>query len=372
MNIDKKRKILAVFGTRPEAIKMCPLVNELKKRNSLHTSVCVTAQHRQMLDPVLKSFGVIPDWDLNIMTHGQTLFDITEKVLREMGNVLKRENPDLVLVHGDTTTAFATSLAAFYTKIPVGHVEAGLRTYNTNIPFPEEFNRQAIGLTARLHFAPSEIAKKNLLAEGKSPDSVFLTGNTVVDALKTTIKADFVLPEPNRTAGKKLIFLTMHRRENQGEPMRAVFCAIRKIADSFNNAVIIYPVHKNREIEALAWRELGGHERIILCEPLEVYDCHNLLARSYMALTDSGGIQEEATALGIPTLVLRELTERPEGIWAGILKPVGTNPQKIYDETKKLLENPQERIAMAKSANVYGDGGASQKITDIIEKFLTQ
>ncbi len=368
MDTKKKRTVMAVFGTRPEAIKMCPLVNELKRREALRTLVCVTAQHRQMLDRALETFGVVPDFDLDVMTHGQTLKDVTEKVLRGVSTLLELEKADLVLVHGDTTTAFAASLAAFYEKIPVGHVEAGLRTYDLSAPFPEEFNRQAIGLTAKLHFAPTALAARNLLDEGADPNSVFITGNTVVDALKTTLRHNFEIPDAAR--GKKLIFLTAHRRENQGAPMRAILGTVRKIADDFKDVAIICPVHKNREVEKTVTALLGGHERIILCPPLETADCHNLLARSYIVLTDSGGIQEETTALGIPTLVLRESTERPEGVSAGVLKIVGSAPETIYREAKRLLESPQAHADMSKSANVYGDGNASRAIADVIEKFI--
>ena len=368
--IERKPKILVVFGTRPEAIKLCPLILELKGRAGLETAVCVTGQHRAMLDGVLSEFGVTPDFDLDVMTHGQTLFDLTRRILRGMDLVLRRESPHLVLVHGDTSTAFAAALAAFYSQIPIGHVEAGLRTGDLRAPFPEEFNRQAVGVMAKLHFAPTNLTKENLLREGKSPSSVFVTGNTVADALKATVKSDFSHPALEAARGKRLIFMTAHRRENLGAPLVAIFNAARRIADEFEDALILYPVHKNREITELAHRELGGHERIILCEPLEATACHNLLARSYFALTDSGGIQEEATALGVPTLVLREVTERPEGLAAGTLRLVGCDGESIYREAKALLEFPDRRAKMAQPHGVYGNGDASRKIADVIENYF--
>lgn len=361
------KKIMLVFGTRPEAIKMCPLVNELKKRKTIKTIVCVTGQHRQMLEQVLKAFNVKPDYDLSIMKEKQTLFDITTGILERIKNVLENEKPDTVLVHGDTTTAFAAALACFYLQIPVGHVEAGLRTYNIYSPYPEEFNRQAVGIVAKYNFAPTELSKQNLLNEGKNPESIYITGNTAIDALKTTVKEDYTSEHLEWAKGSRLIMVTAHRRENLGEPMHHMFRAIRRIIDEHPDVKAIYPIHMNPVVRQAAEEELGGCENIRIIEPLDVLDFHNYLARSYLILTDSGGIQEEAPSLGKPVLVMRDTTERPEGIAAGTLKLVGTNEDIIYRNFKDLLENQSSYDAMSKASNPYGDGFACKRIADILE-----
>ena len=361
------KKIMLVFGTRPEAIKMCPLVNELKKRKTIKTIVCVTGQHRQMLEQVLKAFNVNPDYDLSIMKEKQTLFDITAGILERIKNVLENEKPDTVLVHGDTTTAFAAALACFYLQIPVGHVEAGLRTYNIYSPYPEEFNRQAVGIVAKYNFAPTELSKQNLLNEGKNPESIYITGNTAIDALKTTVKEDYTSEHLEWAKGSRLIMITAHRRENLGEPMHHMFRAIRRIIDEHPDVKAIYPIHMNPVVRQAAEEELGGCENIRIIEPLDVLDFHNYLARSYLILTDSGGIQEEAPSLGKPVLVMRDTTERPEGIAAGTLKLVGTNEDIIYRNFKDLLENQSSYDAMSKASNPYGDGFACKRIADILE-----
>ena len=361
------KKIMLVFGTRPEAIKMCPLVNELKKRKTIKTIVCVTGQHRQMLEQVLKAFNVKPDYDLSIMKEKQTLFDITTGILERIKNVLENEKPDTVLVHGDTTTAFAAALACFYLQIPVGHVEAGLRTYNIYSPYPEEFNRQAVGIVAKYNFAPTELSKQNLLNEGKNPESIYITGNTAIDALKTTVKEDYTSEHLEWAKGSRLIMITAHRRENLGEPMHHMFRAIRRIIDEHPDVKAIYPIHMNPVVRQAAEEELGGCENIRIIEPLDVLDFHNYLARSYLILTDSGGIQEEAPSLGKPVLVMRDTTERPEGIAAGTLKLVGTNEDIIYRNFKDLLENQSSYDAMSKASNPYGDGFACKRIADILE-----
>lgn len=361
------KKIMLVFGTRPEAIKMCPLVNELKSRKTLKTVVCVTGQHRQMLDQVLEAFSVTPDYDLSIMKDKQTLFDITTNILVRIREVLEKEQPDVVLVHGDTSTTFVTALACFYLQIPVGHVEAGLRTYNIYSPYPEEFNRQAVSVIARYNFAPTELSKNNLIKEGKDPENIFVTGNTAIDALKTTVREDFSHPELSWAEGSRLITITAHRRENLGEPMHHMFRAIRRIMEEHEDVKAIYPIHMNPVVRKAAEEELGGFDRIHIIEPLEVLDFHNLLARSFLILTDSGGIQEEAPSLGKPVLVMRDTTERPEGIAAGTLKLVGTDEETIYDNFKELLENPDTYNAMSKASNPYGDGFASRRIADILE-----
>lgn len=362
------KKIMVVFGTRPEAIKMCPLVNELKSRKKIETVVLVTGQHRQMLDVVLNAFGVVPDYDLSIMKQQQTLFDITTGILDGIKNVLEKEKPDTVLVHGDTTTSFVTALACFYMQIPVGHVEAGLRTYNIYSPYPEEFNRQAVGIVAKYNFAPTELSKSNLLKEGKNPESIFVTGNTAIDALKTTIKKDYSHKELEWAEGSRLIMITAHRRENLGEPMEHMFRAIRRIIEEYPDIKAIYPIHLNPVVREAADKFLSGCDRIRLIEPLDVLDFHNFLSRSYLILTDSGGIQEEAPSLGKPVLVMRDTTERPEGIKAGTLKLVGTNEETIYKEFKNLLENEAEYQKMSKASNPYGDGFACRRIADILEK----
>ena len=360
------KKVMLVFGTRPEAIKMCPLVNELKSRNNVHTIVCVTGQHRQMLDQVLEIFEVEPDYDLSIMKSKQTLFDITTNILNKIREILEIEKPDIVLVHGDTSTTFATALSCFYLQIPVGHVEAGLRTYNIYSPYPEEFNRQAVGIVASYNFAPTELAKKNLIREGKNPKSIFITGNTAIDALKTTVRADYNHPELDWANGSRLIMLTAHRRENLGEPMHHMFRAIRRIVDENPDVKVIYPIHMNPLVRKAAKDELGNDERIHIIEPLDVLDFHNFLARSYLILTDSGGIQEEAPSLGKPVLVMRDTTERPEGIIAGTLKLVGTDENTIYHEFKRLLSDNSEYEKMSKASNPYGDGFACKRIADIL------
>ena len=362
------KKVMLVFGTRPEAIKMCPLVLELKKRKSIQTVVCVTGQHRQMLDQVLDAFGVEPDHDLSIMKDRQTLFDVTTNILERIKAVLENEKPDVVLVHGDTSTTFVTALACFYLQIPVGHVEAGLRTYDIYSPYPEEFNRQAVSIIAKYNFAPTELSRQNLLKEGKKDETIYVTGNTAIDALKTTVRPDYSHPELEWAAGSRLIMLTAHRRENLGEPMHHMFRAIRRIVDEHPDIKVIYPIHMNPVVRKAADEELGNDDRIHIIDPLEVLDFHNFLARSYLILTDSGGIQEEAPSLGKPVLVMRDTTERPEGIAAGTLKLVGTNEETIYAEFKRLLENNSAYEAMSKASNPYGDGFACKRIADILEK----
>ena len=362
------KTIMLVFGTRPEAIKMCPLVNELKSRDNLKTVVCVTGQHRQMLDQVLDAFRVVPDYDLSIMKTGQTLFDITTNILNSIGDVLDKVKPDVVLVHGDTSTTFVTALACFYKQIAVGHVEAGLRTYNIYSPYPEEFNRQAVSIISQYNFAPTELSKQNLLKEGKKAETIWVTGNTAIDALKTTVREDYTHPELEWASDSRLIIITAHRRENLGEPMHHMFRAIRRIMDEHPDVKAIYPIHMNPIVRKAADMELGGCDRIHIIEPLEVLDFHNFLARSYLILTDSGGIQEEAPSLGRPVLVMRDTTERPEGIKAGTLKLVGTDEEVIYRSFKELLENKEAYDAMAYASNPYGDGLACKRIVDILEK----
>ena len=361
------KKVLIVFGTRPEAIKMCPLVNELKSRENIITKVCVTGQHRQMLDQVLEIFKVIPDYDLSIMKDKQTLFDITTSILNSIKEVLEAERPDVVLVHGDTSTTFVTALACYYLQIPVGHVEAGLRTYNIFSPYPEEFNREAVGIISKYNFTPTEVSKKNLLREGKSPETVFVTGNTVIDALKTTVRKNYHHPELDWAEGSRLILLTAHRRENLGAPMHSMFRAIRRIVDETPDVKVIYPIHMNPLVRKAASEELGNDDRIRIIEPLDVLDFHNFMARSYLILTDSGGIQEEAPSLGKPVLVMRDTTERPEGIEAGTLKLVGTSEEVIYREFKRLLIDKNEYDKMSKASNPYGDGFACKRIANILD-----
>lgn len=361
------KTVMLVFGTRPEAIKMCPLVNELKTRKGIKTVVCVTGQHRQMLDQVLDVFGVTPDYDLSIMKDKQTLFDITTNILSGIKSVLEEVKPDVVLVHGDTSTTFVTALACFYLQIPVGHVEAGLRTYNIYSPYPEEFNRQAVSIIAKYNFAPTELSRENLIREGKDPSTIYVTGNTAIDALKTTVKTDYSHPELEWAKGSKLIIITAHRRENLGEPMHHMFRAIRRIMDEHKDVKAIYPIHMNPIVRQEAEEELSGCNRIHIIEPLEVIDFHNFLAQSYMILTDSGGIQEEAPSLGKPVLVMRDTTERPEGIAAGTLKLVGTDEETIYKNFKLLLEDKIEYDKMAHASNPYGDGFACKRIADVLE-----
>ena len=358
---------MLVFGTRPEAIKMCPLVNELKKRKKLETIVCVTGQHRQMLDQVLKAFNVVPDYDLSIMRDKQTLFDVTINILENIKQVLEEAKPDVVLVHGDTSTTFATALACFYLQIAVGHVEAGLRTYNIFSPYPEEFNRQAVSIISRYNFAPTELSKKNLLKEGKKEKTIYVTGNTAIDALKTTVRDEYTHPELEWAKDSRLILITAHRRENLGEPMKNMFRAIRRVMDEHPDVKAIYPIHMNPVVRETAREILGDDERIHIIEPMDVLDFHNFQARSHLILTDSGGIQEEAPSLGKPVLVMRDTTERPEGIEAGTLKLVGTEEEVIYRNFKELLENSESYERMAHASNPYGDGKACQRIADILE-----
>jgi UDP-N-acetylglucosamine 2-epimerase (non-hydrolysing) len=357
---------MLVFGTRPEAIKMCPLVNELKTRKELKTVVCVTGQHREMLDQVLHAFSVVPDYDLSIMLPKQTLFDITTNILNKIKTVLEEVKPDVVLVHGDTSTTFVTALACFYLQIPVGHVEAGLRTYNIFSPYPEEFNRQAVSIISQYNFAPTELSKKNLLREGKKPETIFVTGNTAIDALKTTVRPDYSHPQLDWADGSRLIMITAHRRENLGEPMHAMFRAIRRIVEEHEGVKAIYPIHFNPVVRQAADEELSGCDRIRIIEPLDVLDFHNFMAKSYMILTDSGGIQEEAPSLGKPVLVMRDTTERPEGIEAGTLKLVGTTEEVIYKNFKLLLNDEEAYKAMSQASNPYGDGFACKKIADAV------
>ncbi len=362
------KKVMLVFGTRPEAIKMCPLVNELKKRKELQIVVCVTGQHRQMLDMVLEAFDVTPDYDLSIMKDKQTLFDVTTNILNRIKEVLEKEKPNVVLVHGDTSTTFVTALACFYLQIPVGHVEAGLRTYNIYSPYPEEFNRQAVSIISKFNFAPTELSKQNLLKEGKDPNSIYVTGNTAIDALKTTVRENYTHPELEWAKGSRLIMITAHRRENLGEPMRHMFKAIRRVMDEHPDVKAIYPIHMNPVVREIADEFLGGDDRIHIIEPLDVLDFHNFLSRSYLILTDSGGIQEEAPSLGKPVLVMRDTTERPEGIAAGTLKLVGTEEETIYNEFSRLLSDKEEYETMSKASNPYGDGHACERIADVLCK----
>lgn len=361
------KKIMLVFGTRPEAIKMCPLINELKLRRSLQTVVCVTGQHRQMLDQVLDTFGVVPDYDLNIMKDKQTLFDITTNILNGIKSILEEVKPDVVLVHGDTTTSFVTALAAFYLQIPVGHVEAGLRTYNIYSPYPEEFNRQAVSIVSKYNFAPTAMAAENLKREGKDPSSIFVTGNTVIDAMQHTVRSDYTHPELDWVGNDKLIFITAHRRENLGEPMHHMFRAIRRVLNEHPECKAIYPIHMNPVVRKAAEDELGNCSQIHIIDPIEVFDCHNFEARAFLCLTDSGGIQEECPSYGVPVLVMRDTTERPEGVAAGTLRLVGTNEETIYHNFKELLENEESYNKMAHACNPYGDGHACSRIADILE-----
>lgn len=362
-----KKKIVVVFGTRPEAIKMCPLVNELKDHpGDFETIVCVTGQHREMLDQVLEVFNVVPEYDLSIMKPDQTLFDVTSEVLLSIKAVLEKEEPDVVLVHGDTTTSFAAALAAFYLQIPLGHVEAGLRTHNMYSPWPEEFNRQAVDLICEYYFAPTEKSKQNLLAEGKPREKIYVTGNTGIDALKTTVRDNYIHPELEWASDARLILITAHRRENLGEPMHNMFRAIRRVMEEYPDTKAIYPIHMNPRVREAAHTELDGFERLHIIDPLEVIDFHNFMARSYLILTDSGGIQEEAPSLGKPVLVMRDTTERPEGVEAGTLKLVGTDEEAIYQEFSRLLTDAQEYKFMSQASNPYGDGCASGRIARVL------
>ena len=367
----KKIKVMSVFGTRPEAIKMAPLVKELEKREEIESIVSVTAQHREMLDQVLETFKIKPDYDLNIMKSGQTLAEVTTRALLGLENVIKESKPDIVLVHGDTTTTFAASLAAFYNQTAIGHVEAGLRTNDKYSPFPEEMNRQCVDRMSDLYFAPTEISKNNLLKEGIDENKIYVTGNTAIDAMSTTINKNYTHKElewikPN----EKMILLTAHRRENLGEPMRNIFKGIKRVVDEFEDVKVLYPIHMNPKVREVANEIFASCDRVKLIEPLEVFDFHNFQNKAYLILTDSGGIQEEAPSLGKPVLVLRDTTERPEGINAGTLKLVGTNEETIYKETKKLLTDKAEYDRMSKASNPYGDGHTSERIVDaIIKKF---
>jgi UDP-N-acetylglucosamine 2-epimerase (non-hydrolysing) len=363
---------MLVFGTRPEAIKMCPLVKELRTRPGIQTVVCVTGQHREMLDMVLKTFGVTPEYDLAIMQDRQTLFDVTTNILNRIKAVLDQEQPDVVLVHGDTSTTFVTALACFYLQIPVGHVEAGLRTYNLYSPFPEEFNRQAVSILSRFNFAPTQQARENLLREQRDPATIYVTGNTGIDALRTTVRQDYTHPQLEWARDSRLILVEVHRRESLGEPMARMFRAIRRVCDEHPDIKVIYPIHMNPAVREIARKELSGDDRIRLIEPLDVLDFHNFMARCHLILTDSGGIQEEAPSLGKPVLVMRDTTERPEGVQAGTLKLVGTQENVIYQTFRELLENDAAYAAMSGASNPYGDGFASRRIADILERELEE
>ena len=369
--MDKRIKVMSIFGTRPEAIKMAPLVKELERREETESIVCVTAQHRQMLDQVLDTFSITPDYDLNIMKQGQTLSDITTAALLGLEGVIKEARPDLILVHGDTTTTFAGALAAFYQQVAIGHVEAGLRTDNKYSPYPEEMNRQMVDRLTDMFFAPTALSRENLLRENVPAEKIYVTGNTAIDAMATTVKEDYTHPEL-AWIGKKerLILLTAHRRENLGDPMRSIFRGVRRIVDEFPDVKVLYPIHLNPAVRQVAREVFDGCDRIRLIEPLEVFDFHNFQNRSFLILSDSGGIQEEAPSLGKPVLVLRDTTERPEGIEAGTLKLVGTDEDTIYRETRRLLTDEEEYGCMSRASNPYGDGHASERIADaIIEKF---
>lgn len=364
----KKIKVMTIFGTRPEAVKMAPLIKELKSRKEINCIVCVTAQHREMLDQVLNAFNIIPEYDLDIMKKGQSLSEITNKVLTKLEEVIKKEKPNIILVHGDTTTTFAGALAAYYCKTDIGHIEAGLRTNNKYSPYPEEMNRQMVGVLADIHFAPTLESKQNLLSEGKKEENIYVTGNTVIDALKTTVDCNYSNEILDWVDNDKLILLTAHRRENLGNPMRNIFKAIKRIVEEIPNIKVIYPIHLNPIIKEIAKEELENNDKIKLINPLEVIDFHNFMNKANIILTDSGGIQEEAPSLGKPVIVLRDTTERPEGIKAGTLKLVGTDEEKIYQTVKCLLSNQKEYEKMSKASNPYGDGNASKKIANIIIK----
>lgn len=360
------KKVMVVFGTRPEAIKMCPVIIELKKVKSIHTIVTVTGQHREMLDQVLEIFGVIPDYDLEIMEKAQTLFDITERVMDGMCSILKKEMPDIVMVHGDTTTSFAAALSAFYMNIKIAHVEAGLRTYDTTSPYPEEFNRHAVGIIADYNFAPTERAKQNLINEGRKEDTIWVTGNTVIDALKTTVQKDYVHPELEWCKEYRLVLITAHRRENLGDPMRDIFKGIKRVLDEHDDVRAIYPVHLNPKVRKISKEVFGNDERIHLIEPLDVFDFHNFMNAAYLILTDSGGIQEEAPSLGKPVLVLRTTTERPEGVEAGTVRLTGNREEQVYKDFKLLLDDEEEYQKMSKAINPYGDGIAAERIVRVL------
>ena len=366
-------KVMSIFGTRPEAIKMAPLVKELEKRKEIESIVCVTAQHREMLDQVLNTFDIKPDYDLNIMKQGQSLADVTTRALVGLEEVIKKVKPDIVLVHGDTTTTFAGALAAFYNQVAIGHVEAGLRTYDKYSPYPEEMNRQMVDRLSDMYFAPTEISKDNLLKENIDESKIYITGNTAIDAMSTTVDENYTHPELDWiNAGERMILLTAHRRENLGEPMRHIFRAIKRVVDEFSDVKVIYPIHMNPRVREVANEVFGDADRVKLIEPLEVFDFHNFQNKSYIILTDSGGIQEEAPSLGKPVLVLRDTTERPEGIKAGTLKLVGTDEDVIYEETKKLLLDKKAYEKMSKASNPYGDGHASERIVDAIIEYFNK
>ena len=372
--MEPSKKILLVFGTRPEAIKMCPLVLELARRPVFRPVVCVTGQHREMLDQVLECFGVVPDYDLAIMQPGQTLFDITTRILNGLRPILEQEKPDAVLVHGDTSTAFAAGLAAFYLQLPIGHVEAGLRTYNIASPFPEEFNRQAVDAFSHWYFAPTQTARQTLLQENKDPKKIFVTGNTSIDALHQTVRTGYTHPDLDwaRADGARFVLLTAHRRENLGTPMRHIFQGIRRVLDEHPEVRVLYPIHKNPLVRQTAQEVFGDESRLRMIEPLDVLDFHNFMAAADLILTDSGGIQEEAPALGKPVLVLRDTTERPEGVVAGTLQLVGTTEEGVYTAFRTLLDDPAVYHRMSKAANPYGDGTASRQIADILQAELAR
>ena len=366
-------KVMSIFGTRPEAIKMAPLVKELEKRENIESIVCVTAQHREMLDQVLETFDIKPDYDLNIMKQGQTLGDVTTRALTGLEEVIKEARPDIVLVHGDTTTTFAGALAAFYNQVAIGHVEAGLRTDNKYSPYPEEMNRQMVDRLSDMYFAPTEISKNNLLKENINESKIYITGNTAIDAMSTTVDKNYTHKELEWIKpGERMILLTAHRRENLGEPMRHIFRAIKRMVDEFDDVKVIYPIHMNPKVREVANEVFDGDDKVKLIEPLEVFDFHNFQNKSYIILTDSGGIQEEAPSLGKPVLVLRDTTERPEGISAGTLKLVGTDEDIIYEETKRLLTDSKEYERMSKASNPYGDGHASERIVDAIVEYFNK
>lgn len=366
-------KVMSIFGTRPEAIKMAPLVKELESRKEIKSIVCVTAQHREMLDQVLETFDIKPDYDLNIMKLGQTLADVTTRALVGLEKIIKEVKPDIVLVHGDTTTTFAGALAAFYNQVSIGHVEAGLRTYDKYSPFPEEMNRQMVDCMTDMYFAPTNLSKENLLKQNIEEEKIYVTGNTAIDAMKTTVNKDYSNEVLDWIDSDRMILLTAHRRENLGEPMRHIFRAIRRLCDEFNDIKVVYPIHMNPKVREVANEVFKGCNKVRLIEPLEVFDFHNFQNKSYIIMSDSGGIQEEAPSLGKPVLVLRDTTERPEGIEAGTLKLVGTDEEKIYEEAKKLLTDKNEYEKMSKASNPYGDGLASERITDaIINRFVSK
>lgn len=366
----KKIKVMSVFGTRPEAIKMAPLVKELEKREEIESIVAVTAQHREMLDQVLETFNIKPNYDLNIMKQGQTLADVTTRALQGLESVIKECKPDIVLVHGDTTTTFAGALAAFYNQVAIGHVEAGLRTYDKYSPWPEEMNRQMVDCMSDMYFAPTNLSKENLLKQNIEESKIYVTGNTAIDAMGTTIEENYKHEVIDWVGDSRMILLTAHRRENLGEPMRHIFRAIKRLIDEFEDVKVVYPIHKNPLVREIANEILEGNDRVRLIEPLEVFDFHNFQNKSFMIMSDSGGIQEEAPSLGKPVLVLRDTTERPEGIDAGTLKLVGTDEDVIYKEAKELLTNKESYNKMSRASNPYGDGHASERIVDaIIKKF---